>query len=79
MIVTKHTILKGGPSGDPARYHAKCVPGGVSVALALLEVWDKPWSPNAARFAYHALMRAWHHELDVLEYPVTKSWSDAMP
>lgn len=42
-------------------------PDRASVAGALLGFWDRPWSSNAKRFAYHALSRALAHGLDVLE------------
>jgi hypothetical protein len=30
------------------------------LALSLLALWERPWSPNAQRFAYHALRRAYY-------------------
>ena len=35
--------------------------------MALLTLWDRPWSGTALRFAYHALLRALAHGLDVME------------
>jgi hypothetical protein len=39
----------------------------VSCAGALLSLWERPWSPTALRFAYHALCRAYRRGLDVME------------
>lgn len=41
-------------------------PGRSSCALSLLALWERPWSPNALRFAYHALHLAMSRGLDVL-------------
>ncbi len=41
--------------------------GGVSCALLLLDVWERPWSPTAMRYANHALVRAYNRGCDVLE------------
>lgn len=41
--------------------------GYSSCALTLLGVWDRPWSPNALRYANHTLRRALARGLDVLE------------
>lgn len=39
------------------------------IALALLAYWERPWSSQAKRFAYHALNRALVRGIDVLEIP----------
>lgn len=57
-------------------YRARVAPD-VSVALALLALWDRPWSSNAIRFAYHALHRAYARGLDVLEASPRERWSEA--
>ena len=50
------------------RYTERCVPQpNVSVALSLLAFWDRPWSSNAQRFAYHAIGRALRLGFDVLD------------
>lgn len=36
-------------------------------AKALLDMWERPWSPNAKRFALHALARAYRAGCDVME------------
>lgn len=69
QIVTPRDGALGYPTPAQAaarvRY-TKCV-SGVSVALALLAYWDRPWSGSAKRFAYHALRYAWSRGLDVLQ------------
>jgi len=57
-------------------YRVHVVGNRPSCALALLAVWDAPWSGRAMKFAYHALHHAVARGLDVLEYPVARSWSD---
>lgn len=54
---------------DPLdRYRAHVVPQPhVSIAESLLVLWDRPWSPTALRFAYHATRYAFSRGLDVLE------------
>lgn len=42
-------------------------PDRASVAGALLGFWDRPWSSNAKRFAYHALRYAFARGLDPLD------------
>lgn len=36
-------------------------------SAVLLELWDRPWSPNALRFAAHRLGVVASHGIDVLE------------
>lgn len=50
------------------RYHNAVVVGRPSCALSLIELWDRPTSPSALRFAYHALCRAYRRGLDVMEH-----------
>ena len=45
-----------------------------SVALALLALWERPWSSSALRFANHALVRAYNRGCDVLEHDGIKGW-----
>lgn len=52
------------------RYLARATLGrGVSVAVSLLALWDRPWSPRALRFATHAVAYALSRGLDVMEVP----------
>ena len=48
-------------------YRARVCGDRPSVALALLALWERPWSPRALRFANHALVRAYNAGCDVLE------------
>jgi hypothetical protein len=50
------------------RYRAHAVPQPhISVAESLLAFWDRPWSPQAKRFALHALRTALARGYDVLQ------------
>jgi hypothetical protein len=39
-----------------------------SVALSMLDLWERPWSTTALRFAAHILQRAYNRGCDVLEH-----------
>lgn len=41
--------------------------GNPSCALAMLALWERPWSTRALRYAYHVLYRALARGCDVLE------------
>lgn len=67
----------GIPTPEQGRAHERYqrATPGVSVALALLAYWERPWSANAQRFAYHALRRVYALGLDVLEaYEAPDPW-----
>lgn len=52
------------------RYQAFTIKRGhVSVALSMLALWDRPWSPRALKYAAWALHRARRAGCDVLENP----------
>lgn len=51
------------------RYTRRVTGGRESVAYALLDMWERPWSSRALRFAAHALCRMLVRGIDVLETP----------
>ncbi len=64
---------------DPVdRYRAHVVPQPhVSIAESLLTFWDRPHSPQAKRFAYHALRFALSRGLDPLDATRGIGWDTA--
>lgn len=45
-----------------------------SVALALLALWECPYSTRCLRFANHALVHAYNAGCDILEHDGIRGW-----